>query len=86
MNPTLRKLSDSRISRQQIAALLERHIGESPSTHHCAQAVEALARIRDANSHAVAHVLAELLDAKSDPCTTIRAVIGNFRSDWPESQ
>ena len=45
--PTVRQLSDSRLSPRELGALLQKHIGDGSNEFHCEQAYKELRRIRD---------------------------------------
>lgn len=80
MNPILRKLSKANLSRLEAADLLEKHIGSGGNALHCAEAIDALKRIRNAEQNSVARVLARMTMASGEePCTGVREVIAYLR-------
>ena len=81
MNPTLRKLSDSRLSAVEYAALLEKHIGSGFNDVHCLEALAALERIRKTSPAVVAPVLARLVQGSDAPCETVKLVIAKLRQN-----
>lgn len=86
MIPTLRKHSQTGISRREIARLLERHAGSGSSASHCEAVLEALRRIRDPETNAGTRVLARMLKADGNPCDTVRQVIEQLRSNaWNQT-
>ena|ERR1700690_1095245 len=79
VNPILKKLSNSDLSRLEIAGLLEKHIGDGSNECHCQDACDALRRIHDQNINSEARVLVALLDGHWSPCEAIKWVIANLR-------
>ena len=86
MNPVLKKLSDPHLSRNQVADILEKHIGDGSNDYHCEQACNALRRIRDADTSAVVRTIAALLDRDGKHCETINVIIANLRSGSDEQR
>lgn len=85
MNPVLKKLSNPRLSRFEVANLLQKHVGDGSNEHHCAQACSALRRIRNEDQSAVVRVLVRLVQADGTNCQAIQAAIANLRSEAWES-
>jgi hypothetical protein len=81
MNPTLRKLSDARLTPIEIATLLEKHIGSGSDDFHCRQALDALERIPTDAPHVAARVLARLVETDASPCDTIKLIIARLRRE-----
>ncbi len=80
MGPILKKLSAPNQSATQLADLLTKHIGTGQSELICAQACEALNRIRNAEQSMMAVTTANLLRDSCSSCQTIIAVIASLRS------
>ncbi|MFZ6873878.1 hypothetical protein ACO0LF_17620 [Undibacterium sp. Di27W] len=76
-NPILKKLRKSQISRNEIADLLEKHIGTSPNEVNCLQAIEAIFCIK--NPDILKDYKLMSLLAKEDSCDKIRAFIDQLR-------
>ena len=85
MNTVLRQLGRPNISRGEIAALLEKHVGRDPSEHHCEEALAALHRLKDEELSALLRVLARLVKAGSTACGTVREAIELLRGQ-PEGE
>lgn len=80
MGPILKKLSAPNQSATQLADLLAKHIGRGENEHICAQACEALTRIRNAEQSMMAIATANLLRDSCSSCQTIMAVIESLRT------
>lgn len=80
MNPILRKLSKHGLSYDEVANLLEKHIGSEASFIHCEEAIAALDRISNMETSAVAHVVARFsLVTDDNPCIAVGQVIEHLR-------
>lgn len=80
MNPILKKLSAPNQSATQLAELLTKHVGAGDSEHICAEACEALTRIRNAEQSMMAIAMVNLLGDSCSSCQIIMAVIEALRS------
>lgn len=79
MNPVLRKLRQTK-TREQIANLLEKHIGDGSNQGHCRQAYDALLlRGRDEDAKLVAEFARALTSNDGDWCAGIHAAIASLR-------
>jgi hypothetical protein len=80
MVPILRKLSAPGLAPSDIADILERHVGAAIDERLCAEACEALRRIRKDATNFYVRVAMKSLDAAGDPRAQIRKVIATLRS------
>ena len=78
-NPVLKKLSKPGIPDSEIADLLEKHIGMGSNESHCRDAFEALRRIKNHDSVAVARVVSLLVSNGSNYCEMVRQAAEQFR-------
>ena len=79
MNPVLRELYGPRRSIADVADLLERHIGDGTDRDRCKEALEALRRVRGQNPTYYLRIALRALDADTEPCETVRAVVAVLR-------
>lgn len=81
-NPIIKKLSSSNLTRQDVADLLEKHIGPSNNEEHCKAAFEALSRIKDLDTNGLSKGTANfvLYPNKESYCQAIRNVIKVLRN------
>ncbi len=80
MNPILRKLSGSRLTRSEVADLLEKHVGDYLNEYHCKQAYEAISQIPDESIKASALVIAKIFQDKG-PCEFVKVIVRNLRAE-----
>jgi len=81
VNPVLRKLSDPRLSRFDIASLIEKHIGDGSNEFHCEQAYKAFTRIREPSIRNVALLIERICKGNLSYCEIVKMVIENLRSE-----
>jgi len=74
MNPVLKKLRSGKLSSLEIAALLEKHIGDGTNKEHC----------RDACKNYAQFTEAILMSAGGNYCDVVRWVIDGLRSGGVE--
>ena len=86
MNSTLRKLSKPGLSGQEIARLLQRHVGDATSAIHCDSAITALKRIHDIDMNSTTRVLVRMLASHGDACAIIKEIIDLLQSDAIQTQ
>jgi len=80
VNPTLKKLSNSKLSDDELADLLEKHIGQETNLYACQVAFEALTRTKKIEIKKFAFILNRFSDGDIDYCDLIRSVIAHLRS------
>lgn len=78
-NPILRKLSKPGLSNNEIADLLEKHIGHGENEAHCRDACDALRRIKNEEVSVPARVIVALLNGLESECYKARAAIEHIR-------
>lgn len=78
MTPILKKISSSRVASDEIANLLEKHLGPDPSETHCIQAIEAVGRIRDLQVRGSLKVV--MLVCGGSPCNQVKQLPEFLRS------
>lgn len=80
MVPILKKLSAPGLAPSDIADILERHVGAAADERLCAEACEALRRLRKDATNFYVRVAMKALDPVGDPRVQIRKVIATLRS------
>jgi hypothetical protein len=79
-NPILKKLSKPGLQASEIAALLEKHIGDKSSEFICSQAFEAVARLKDERLVLVVYVTIRILDSKMTYAKKVQTIIDHLRT------
>jgi hypothetical protein len=86
MNPTLKGLAKSGLSKTEIANLIEKHIGPGTNEWHCEEALKELRRLRAEKSEICQYASAfKLLDQNSTPCEIAFLLIKFLREEIPQS-
>ena len=81
MNPVLRKLSSGRLSVGELADLLEKHIGDGSNESHCETACDALRRIRNPETNALARAVQVLQRSNGfRACEVVQQIIAALRA------
>jgi hypothetical protein len=79
-NSVLKKLRSRKVSAQQIADLLEKHIGDGLNEIHCRDACEALGTIRSEELRRLVHIVDVIFRNGDNYCNAVRRVIAVLRA------
>jgi hypothetical protein len=79
MTPLLHRLSGPPRPLSEIADILEEHIGDGSDAALCAEAVDALRRVRRASPSYYVRVTLRTLDEPLSPCQRVRKIIATLR-------
>ena len=79
MTPLLRKLSAPPRPVSEMADILEEYIGDGSDTRLCAEAIDALGRLRKASPSYYVRVTLRILEDPLPPCQLVGKVIATFR-------
>jgi hypothetical protein len=80
MNSILQKFVSHGVKPSERAFLLEKHIGAGDSEYVCAQAIDAIEKIKDEEIRSLCQVVIRLLGANCAACDALRTVIPMLRS------
>jgi hypothetical protein len=86
MNPVLKKIASSRVSRHQIADLVEKHIGASLNESQCQEACTALNTIRSLEIRIPLLTLCMLEGFSRTPCEQAMSVVQWLRGTSNQPQ
>ena len=79
MTPLLRKLSAPPRPVSEMADILEEYIGDGSDPRLCAEAIDALGRMRKASPSYYVRVTLRTLDEPLPPCQRVRRIIATLR-------
>lgn len=79
VNSVLKKLRGPRVGYAEAAALLEKHIGDARNELHCADALEAISRMRNTKIKNANGLIALIQPKKASDCDRVRALTDYLR-------